>query len=296
MAMNGEPGADGVSRVGLIAPQLVPRVWGGLRLSALLGPARATDVASDIPIGEAWFGEVGSAQPLVKLLDVEERLSVQVHPDDQLAAALHGAGAIGKHEAWVILDAKPDAHLLLGRDPSVLPERLAAALAAGDDVAPLLAKVKVAAGDVLDVPPGMLHALMPGLLVWEAQQSSDHTYRVSDWGRNDANRPLHRAEAIRATDPAATARRLAPINWEQPGVRELTACGAFRISVIVGPWSGQLTAPRGAIATLIGRGATSVEGSVGDRSLRSLQCVAISGGEATVELPSGASLLVAQRP
>ena len=147
------------AQASLAPPRLVSRVWGGERLTALGGSAAATP-----PIGEAWFGEIGSKnQPLVKLLDVADRLSVQVHPTDALAAELHGAGSIGKREAWVILDAAPGAHLLLGRDPAVSAELLQHALESGSDVAPLLAKIPVTAGDVLDVPPGTLHALMPGL-------------------------------------------------------------------------------------------------------------------------------------
>ena len=103
-----------------IAPRLVPRVWGGTRLRAL-GTADALG-GSDresrtAPIGEAWFGDANETPGtlLVKLLDVRERLSVQVHPDDRLAARLHGPGAMGKHEAWVILDAAPGAELLLGQ-------------------------------------------------------------------------------------------------------------------------------------------------------------------------------------
>ena len=168
-------------------------MWGGTRLAGLF-PDAAPQVPAQVRpaqvrIGEAWFGEIGDQRPLVKLLDVQDRLSVQVHPDDALASALHGAGSLGKHEAWIILEAAPDAHLLLGRDTNVEPARVDAALETGEDVAPLLARVAVSSGDVLDVPPGTLHALMPGLLVWEVQQPSDLTYRVSDWGETAARDP-----------------------------------------------------------------------------------------------------------
>ena len=277
----------------LIPPRLVSRVWGGERLTALGGSAAATP-----PIGEAWFGEIGSKnQPLVKLLDVADRLSVQVHPTDALAAELHGAGSIGKREAWVILDAAPGAHLLLGRDPAVSAEQLQHALESGSDVAPLLAKIPVTAGDVLDVPPGTLHALMPGLLVWEVQQPSDRTYRVSDWGRSSSERPLHQAEALRAVNTAAIAQRLTSLDWEAPGTRTLITNDAFNVTAVVGPWGEPMQLPHGAIATLVSRPSVSgAAGRVADLALQPLQSALITAGSAAIEIPRGLALLFASRP
>ncbi len=280
-----------------ITPRLVSRVWGGERLTALGSSAATTP-----PIGEAWFGEIGSKnQPLVKLLDVADRLSVQVHPTDALAAELHGAGSIGKREAWVILDAAPGAHLLLGRDPAVSADQLQSALESGSDVAPLLAKIPVAAGDVLDVPPGTLHALMPGLLVWEVQQPSDRTYRVSDWGRSSSERPLHHAEALRAVNAAATAQHVARLDWEAPGIRTLIGNDAFTVTVVVGPWSEPMQLPHGAIATLISSPSMSGVGSgaaahVAGIALEPLQSALMTAGSAAIEIPHGSALLFASRP
>ena len=281
----------------IISPRLVSRVWGGKRLAALGSVDSTTPL-----IGEAWFGEIGSQnQPLVKLLDVADRLSVQVHPTDALAAELHGAGSIGKREAWVILDAAPGAHLLLGRDPAVSAEQLQRALESGSDVAPLLAKVSVTAGDVLDVPPGTLHALMPGLLVWEVQQPSDRTYRVSDWGRSSSERPLHQAEALRAVNVAATAQQVARVDWETAGTRTMITNDAFAVTVVVGPWSEPLQLPHGAVATLISsplmsgavNGAT---GRVAGLTLQPLQSAHVAEGSAAIEIPRGVALLFASHP
>ena len=277
----------------LLAPRLVGRVWGGGRLAAL-GPAGAATP----PIGEAWFGEIGSQnQPLVKLLDVADRLSVQVHPTDALAAELHGAGSIGKREAWVILDAAPGAHLLLGRDPAVSADQLQHALESGSDVAPLLAKIPVSAGDVLDVPPGTLHALMPGLLVWEVQQPSDRTYRVSDWGRSSSERPLHQAEALRAVNVAATAQRAARLDWETPGTRTIITNDAFTVTVAVGPWSEPMQLPHGAITTLISKATVSgATGRVAGLTLEPPQSANVAEGSAAIEIPRGVALLFASHP
>ena len=280
----------------IISPRLVSRVWGGERLAALGSVDSTTPL-----IGEAWFGEIGSQnQPLVKLLDVADRLSVQVHPTDALAAELHGAGSIGKREAWVILDAAPGAHLLLGRDPAVSADQLQGALESGSDVAPLLAKISVTAGDVLDVPPGTLHALMPGLLVWEVQQPSDRTYRVSDWGRISSERPLHQAEALRAVNVAATAQRLTSLDWEISGTRTLITNDAFVVTVVVGPWSEPMQLPHGAIVTLISSpsisGAVSgATGRVAGLTLQPLQSALMTAGLAAIEIPHGSALLFASR-
>ena len=281
----------------IISPRLVSRVWGGERLAALGGSGVATP-----PIGEAWFGEIGSQnQPLVKLLDVADRLSVQVHPTDALAAELHGAGSIGKREAWVILDAAAGAHLLLGRDPAVSADQLQHALESGSDVAPLLAKIPVSAGDVLDVPPGTLHALMPGLLVWEVQQPSDRTYRVSDWGRSSSERPLHQAEALRAVNVAATAQQVARVDWETAGTRTMITNDAFAVTVVVGPWSESMQFPHGAIATLISSpsmsgAASGPAGRVAGLTLQPLQSALITAGSVAMEIPHGSALLFASPP
>ena len=270
----------------LLTPRLVARVWGGNRLRALA----AANVPSG-PIGEAWFGDADE-QPggvLVKLLDVQERLSVQVHPDDELARATHGPHAIGKHEAWVVLEAAPGAEILLGRDPGVAAEDIAHALTTGGDVTPLLARHAVQRGDVFDVPTGCLHAMMPGLFIWEVQQRSDRTYRVADWGRNDPSRPLHQAEALRATDSTYQATRTTAIDWGKPGEQLLVASPHFSARAVVGPWAGEIAVGNhGATATAIGAG------TVGAVQLGDLVTAHLATGLQSVDLAAGAALLIAE--
>lgn len=283
-----------------IQPHLVARVWGGERLRTLRDDA-VTSGATTGPIGEAWFGTAhrDATHALVKLLDVRERLSVQVHPSDALARELHGAGESGKHEAWVILDATPGATILLGRDPVVDPARLADALRGGEAIEPLLARVSVRTGDVIDVPPGLLHALMPGLLVWEIQQPTDRTYRVADWGRNSADRPLHRDEAVRATDLDAVAQRLPRLSADA-GIHTLLDAGALRVSAVVGPWSGLIDAQRGAVATHVtslpdAARADRAEPVVCDGcSLQPFNSARLGGGPITVTVPVGGTLLIGE--
>ena len=282
-----------------IRPHLVSRVWGGERLRALLRDAATSDATAG-PIGEAWFGTArgDATHALVKLLDVRERLSVQVHPNDALARELHGEGESGKHEAWVILEAAPGAIILLGRDPAVDPGRLAAALRGDEAIEPLLARMVVHPGDVIDVPPGLLHALMPGLLVWEIQQPTDRTYRVADWGRESADRPLHPVEARQAADPSVVAQRRSPLP-DTPGAHIILDAGALHVVAVVGPWSGTIDAHPGAVAThvpspsqvspRIGREESA---ECGGCSLRTFSSARLGGGPFPVAVPAGGILLV----
>ena len=130
---------------------------------------------------------------LVKVLDVHDRLSVQVHPDADAARELGGAP---KHEMWYVLDARPGASLWAGLRP-------------GADLARLtevdLVAHATAEGDVFDIRPGLVHAIGPGNLIYEVQQSSDTTLRVHDWGRG---RPTQPEAARRAIRPTLAAERL----------------------------------------------------------------------------------------
>ena len=270
----------------LLAPRLVGRVWGGDRLREL-----TPDAVPSGPIGEAWFGDADE-QPggvLVKLLDVQDRLSVQVHPDDDLAKVMHGPNAIGKHEAWVVLEAAAGAELLLGRSPSVSSSDITNALASGADITPLLAPHAARRGDVFDVPTGCLHALMPGLFIWEVQQRSDRTYRVADWGRNDPSRPLHASEAIRATDAGHQATRTTTIDWGRPGEQSLVASPHFSARAVVGRWTGKIAVgPHGATATATG---AIVAGGL---RLGALASAHLAAGEIDLEISAGAALLIAE--
>ena len=270
----------------LLTPRLVARVWGGDRLRALA----VANVPSG-PIGEAWFGDADERADgvLVKLLDVQERLSVQVHPDDELARTIHGPHAIGKHEAWVVLEAAPGAEILLGRDPGVPAAEITQALTSGGDVTPLLARHAVQRGDVFDVPTGCLHAMMPGLFIWEVQQRSDRTYRVADWGRNDPSRPLHQAEALRATDATYQATRTTAIDWGKPGEQLLITSPHFSARAVIGPWAGEiLVGGHGATTTAIGTA------TVGGLQLSDLGTAHLAAGLQSVDLAAGSALLIAE--
>ena len=239
-----------------LEPQYRERVWGGRRLKA-----------ADPPVGEAWvaFGEsrvaggdyegktvgelseeygaqllgarvaerYGTRFPLlVKLLDCADWLSVQVHPNDEQARRLVGPEEFGKSEAWHFIEAEPGATIYAGVRAGTSKEELEAAIRGGR-VLEVAERLEVKAGETVYIPAGTLHALGPGLLLYEVQQSSDTTYRVYDWGRPaSAGRGLHVEESIEVTDPSKGADvRPAPA-LEGTAADAALNCDYFRLDVV----------------------------------------------------------------
>jgi mannose-6-phosphate isomerase len=135
----------------------------------------------------------------VKFIFPEQKLSVQVHPNDEYARQNEAAaGGTGKTEMWYAVEARPEAELRLGLEPGITPEALRQALA-GADVERCLSRLSVQAGDAFFVPAGTAHTIGPGMLLCEIQQHSDITYRVFDYNRPQADgsmRPLHIPQAM----------------------------------------------------------------------------------------------------
>jgi len=150
-------------------------------------------------LGDEVFGRYDVDFPLlVKFIDAEDWLSVQVHPGRDLAEKRHGSR--GKAEMWYILEAAEDAEAVMGFRPGVTRESYLAHLDSGL-LTDILNFEKVSRKDVFYNAPGMVHALGPGILLLEIQEASDITYRIHDWDRIDAagfRRGLHREEALAA--------------------------------------------------------------------------------------------------
>jgi mannose-6-phosphate isomerase len=167
--------------------------WHGRSLRELVG------LHGDALLG--WHGGDRHAFPLlVKLLDANQTLSVQVHPDDARGALL--VGDRGKTEAWVIFHADPGSLIYAGLRQGTTPEALRTAVATGE-VEPLLHRFAPQAGDCVFIPAGTVHAIGAGVVLLEIQQSSDATFRLHDWGRLDATgrpRPLHIEQAMSCID------------------------------------------------------------------------------------------------
>lgn len=193
-----------------LRPALHVKVWGGRRLAEMMGKRLPTDE----PYGESWelhdtaqiangplrgtrLGDLArdygadllgegiagrDGMPLLaKLIDAADWLSVQVHPNDEQAREFENEPR-GKTEAWVILHAEPGAQLVIGVRAGAARETVADAIH-GNRLEALLVYAEVKAGDVLYIPANTIHALGPGILVYEIQQSSDVTYRLYDWRR-----------------------------------------------------------------------------------------------------------------
>lgn len=126
---------------------------------------------------------------LIKLINSREKLSVQVHPGDEYAAKYEGD--YGKTEAWYVVDAKPDANLIVGTK-NCTKEEFEAAIKSGE-VEKYLNKIKVKKGDCFLINSGLIHAICEGVIIAEIQQNSDVTYRVYDYGRP---REIHVEKAL----------------------------------------------------------------------------------------------------
>lgn len=193
----------------------------------------AAEQFGDALLGEKTRSRTGTRFPLlIKLLDCAQWLSLQVHPNNQLAVELEGPDQFGKTEAWHILEAEPDAKLIAGLKPDTPPEQVAKSIRTGT-IIDHVQYVNVKQGDTVFMPAGTLHALGPGLLVYEVQQNSDWTYRVYDWGRPATEkRPLHIDKSIRATRADFTA-PIIPPPATGDGVRHvLVECEYFTLELL----------------------------------------------------------------
>jgi mannose-6-phosphate isomerase len=152
-------------------------------------------------VGETVYEKYGNKFPLlIKILDASDWLSIQVHPDDKLAESRHKD--LGKTEMWYIANAEPGAELISGFNREMNPELYISNLKNGT-LKEIMNYEKVHQGDVYFMPAGRVHALGPGILLFEIQQTSDLTYRIYDFDRVDDNgnpRQLHTDLALDALD------------------------------------------------------------------------------------------------
>lgn len=198
----------------LFETSLFPIVWGGTRLRQMKGMPSSCE-----PVGESWevsavpgkesvvlngdlsgknlrelcqqYGAdllggavhrkfAGEFPMLIKFIDAESDLSIQVHPDDSVAMQRHGS--MGKTEMWYVVDAKPGTYLYAGFSKSITSEEYRRRVEDGT-ICEVLAKHPIRMGDAFFIPAGRVHAICGGALIAEVQQSSDITYRIYDYGR-----------------------------------------------------------------------------------------------------------------
>ncbi len=214
-------------------PTLRNYIWGGCQLKPSITTA---DGASDVPLAEVWaiyeknviaggsfegktLQEITLKYPLqilgkkvackddgrfpllIKLLDCADWLSIQVHPNNEQALALEGSGHLGKTEAWHVLAAEPGARLIAGIKSGTSHDTLQQSIRSGR-VLDVSQWHDVYPNDTFLIEAGVLHALGPGLLIYEVQQTSDLTYRVYDWDRPaKSGRELHIEKSASVTNP-----------------------------------------------------------------------------------------------
>jgi len=159
------------------------------------------EIYMDDLVGGKVFENTGDIFPLlIKFIDSRGWLSIQVHPDDELARKRNMPN--GKTEMWYVLDADDNAQLISGFNRKVTQRQYLEHLQ-NKTLPEILNFEKVSAGDSFFMPAGRIHALGPGVLLTEIQQTSDATYRIYDWDRVDANgkgRDLHTEPALAAID------------------------------------------------------------------------------------------------
>ncbi len=148
-------------------------------------------------VGNRVYNRFGNSFPLLfKLIHAEDDLSIQVHPNDEVALKRHNT--LGKTEMWYVLHAKPGAELIIGFNKSYSKKEYSQALAE-DRVKELLQRVPVQSGDCFFIPAGLVHAIGKGTVLAEIQESSDATYRIYDYKRKDSagnERELHNDLAL----------------------------------------------------------------------------------------------------
>src|ERR1051326_3493488 len=236
----------------LFTPIFQERIWGGRKLESLFGKK----VPPGQRIGESWeivdrpeaqsvvtngalkgktlhelwsqhrqqiFGDVPDTPRfplLIKLLDAEDKLSLQVHPPRKIAAKLDGEP---KTECWYVADAEPNAEIFVGFKRSTSRDEFEKALRAGS-VADHVHSIRVRQGDAMFLPAGRFHGIGGGNVLVEIQQNSDTTYRVFDWNRTDDRgraRELHVEQALECIDFNDIAPKLLEPKGEQLVKHEL---------------------------------------------------------------------------
>ena len=247
-------------------PIIKEKIWGGTRLKSILNKNLKTDKAgesweiSGFPgqiskvsngflsgnsleelievymgdlVGDGVFEKFGTLFPLlIKFIDANDTLSVQVHPDDKLARKHFGS--YGKTEMWYILEAEKNAEIFVGFNKAVDKDTWQKHVEQ-NTLLSVLNKEIVSAGDVFYIPSGRIHTIGPGILLAEIQQTSDATLRVYDYNRLDEKgkpRELHTELAIEAIDFNVYPEYKVTYNNKPGNTKKLVTCEYFTVNLI----------------------------------------------------------------
>ncbi|UZK70822.1 phosphoheptose isomerase [Sphingomonas sp. S1-29] len=248
----------------LLATHRVEKPWG----RHTLWPGFANPAPGGEPVGEVWFQQPGDTSPdlLIKYLFTSEKLSVQVHPNDEQAQA-RGLPR-GKDECWLILAAEPDSTIALGTLEPMSREQLRSASLDGS-IEHLLDWKPVKAGDFFYSGSNTIHAIGAGITLIEVQQNSETTYRLYDYGRP---RELHLEDGVAVSDPVPYEAYASP-GAVEPGREVLVEGPKF----VMERWTGgdrSVAVPGGETGWLVPiRGQGSVDGV----AWKAGDCVSIEG-------------------
>ena len=237
---------------------------------------------------KGWDGE--RFPLLIKLIDAEADLSIQVHPDDEYAA-LHTTD-LGKTEMWYIVDAAPDAKIIYGLKKKYSADEVRTAIANGT-LEELMNYVPVKKGETYFIPSGMVHAICKGILIAEIQQNSNITYRVYDYNRVGADgklRELHVEDALavigKIEDPSAVCAQ----TDENKGI--IAKCGYFTVYHFENkPFS--MTADENSFVHLLCLGGNAtITHNAGNMTIAKGESVFVPAGFGAFAVTSGADIVV----
>lgn len=311
-------------------PQFKSVIWGGSRLAAFKDTEAATD-----SVGESWelsdvtghesivadgelqgcslhdliaqYGEklvgatplrrFGTKFPiLIKLIDANDDLSVQVHPDDALAAKRHNC--MGKTEMWYVIDVRPGAKIYSGMAREITPDQYVSDVADGtftDDIA----CHESHPGDVFFIPAGRVHAIGAGNLIAEIQQTSDITYRIYDYNRRDAQgnlRQLHTEEARDAIDYRVSDDYLSTYDHNAP-VATLVDCDFFTVKLIKPAGHLDIDMPAGSFLSLTAVAGTATLNADGVKvNIRQGETVLVPAETGSLSIDGDATILTSSIP
>ena len=311
-------------------PLLKERIWGGSTLKEKFGKS----LPEEVKIGESWtisgieddisvvtngalagnnlqelievymgelvgdkvYAEFGLEFPLlIKLIDAQDVLSIQVHPNAEIAQERHNS--YGKTELCYVVDAQKDAAMYVGFEGEVTQEMYLNSLEQGN-LSKLLKRVDAKAGEAYFIPAGTIHAIGKGLLIAEIQQASDITYRVDDWGRVDADgepRQLHTELAVDAIDFKSSLDSKITVNAKTNDTVEVAVCDYFTTNLV--SVDGEVTKDYAELDSFVvyicidGGVTVKVDGSV--TILEKGECLLVPAQENSVELIGKAEVLEA---
>ena len=313
-------------------PRLKPRIWGGSTLIAKKGKGLRIDrsrqygeswdlsgLRGDLSVvtngmlkgnnieelievymgdlvGEKNFERFGIEFPLlIKMLDAQDTLSIQVHPNDELAAERHDS--FGKSEMWYITNCEEGAAIHIGFKRPVSREEFIDAVIT-NRLPELLNRYEVKKGDVYYIPAGTIHTIGKGIELIEIQQTSDITYRVYDWDRVDADgrsRELHTALAIDAIDFENDEEYVLTKSVEPNSTVELIKCNQFTTNLLAveGEYTRILAAHDTFVVYMVAEGELQIETESGSEKLTVGELVLIPAETNEVVIKGNGRLLEA---